>query len=396
MSNIVIYDTLLTVSLALALPTAILLYVGLIKVFLAGKKISSLDSSIDTPPIEILVPIKGTNHNQQQALLSLIMQEYPCHQVTLIVESLSDPASEALDALCREFPRARKLVAGVSSSCAQKNHNLVHGLSNLKPETEIVVFCDGTNSAPPQWLMKFTERLRKREVEVVTTFRRFAPRPQSFPGVCQALYGAVVLLLASVVPKPWGGGTAILRATIEKIPLRETWSRTIVDDLTLGNILGKAGIPVYMDSRNLLHSPLLHHTFTAFANYMDRQIRFPKFTNHFIWGTLMVLYLNLTLAIPVAMREIAGLLLPGGTSDILQYTWAIFMVSMMGLAESTRRLVNPRISSWMWLISIVPLLGVGCFLFLRSIFSGSITWAGKMYWCGKGGVVIRMEDDAAV
>jgi hypothetical protein len=244
--------------------------------------------------------------------------------------------------------------------------------------------------------MKFTERLRKREVEVVTTFRRFAPSPPSFPGVCQALYGAVVLLLASVVPKPWGGGTAILRATIEKIPLRETWSRTIVDDLTLGNILGKAGIPVYMDSRNLLHSPLLHHTFTTFANYMDRQILFPKFTNHFIWGSLLVLFVNLTLAIPLAMREIAFLLLPGDKSDVIQYAWAAFVVSMMGLAESIRRLVNPRISSWMWLVSILPFLGVGCFLFLRSIFRGSITWAGKVYWCGKGGVVIRIEDDAAV
>lgn len=390
-----VYHTFLIVSLALAIPAAVLLYIGLVKVCWGTRKTHAVDLSIETPPIEILVPVKGINHIQKDAFLSLIMQEYPCHKVTFIIESLSDPASALIDALCQEFPNSRKLLAGVSSSCAQKNHNLVHGLSNLHPETEIIVFCDATNCAPPQWLLRFTERLRKREGEVVSTFRQFSPRPQTIPGVSQALYGAIILLLASVVPKPWGGGTAMRRETMEKIPLRETWSQTIVDDLTLGNILGKARIRVYMDSRNLLQSPLANHSFSAFTKYLDRQILFPKFTNHFIWGTLMVLHVNLALSMPLATLQTIAVLLPGMQRDLLPYAWVAFLISMVGVAESARRLINPSISSWRWLLAIVPVLGVGSFLFLRSIFARSITWAGRVYQCGKGGVVKGIEDEAS-
>jgi len=393
MSVHIVYHTLLTVSLALAIPAAVLLYLGLLKVSWGARKKQVVDHTVDAPPIEILVPVKGTNNTQKDALLSLITQDYPCHKVTFIIESLSDPASGVLDALCREFPNARKLIAGISSLCAQKNHNLVHGLSNLHPETAIVVFCDATNCAPPRWLQRFTEHLRKKEGEVVTTFRQFSPKPQTISGVSQALYGAVVLLLASVVPKPWGGGTAMRRETLEKIPIIETWSQTIVDDLTLGNILGKAGIGVHMDSRNLLQSPLPHHSFSAFAKYLDRQILFPKFTNHFIWGTLMVLHVNLTLSMPLAALQ-AIMVSSGFSTDLLQYAWVAFLLCMVGLAESARRVVNPRISSWRWFTALIPVLGVGSFLFLKSIFTRSITWAGRVYWCGKGGVVKGIEDEA--
>jgi hypothetical protein len=377
---------------ALAAPAYILLYTGLIKVWIAFRKRKVSQDSHHTPPIEIIVPVKGTNADQRNALRSLLEQEYPSYTVTLVLESEHDFASSIIDQLCMEYSHARKLIAGIADGCGQKNHNLVYAVSNLQSETEIVVFCDSTNVAPPEWLRRFTEVLRSGESEVVTTFRRFFPRPQNIAGVSQAMYGVVVLLLASVAPKPWGGGSAIRRCTLERLPIRDVWSKTVVDDLVLGNLLSRAGVKVSFDPKNLLISPLTQHSLRSLLGYLDRQIMFPKFTNHEIWGALLVLYVNLAIAIPLALWQGIRLFLDYPNNDVLQYAGLGLVGGMILLMLLTRKLVTPHIAVGAWLLSLFPLLFTGAFIFLRSIFRGFIDWHGRRYWCGKEGVVTRVEE----
>lgn len=383
---------LLILVLSLAAVGVILLYTGLIKVWIAFAKRDDNYDIIHEPFIEIIVPVKGANQNQRIALLSLLKQDYSSYSVTLVVESEDDPASAVVDKICGEDTKARKLIAGFAKRCGQKNHNLVYALNRLKPETEIVVFCDSTNVASPQWLARFTASLRTGNNDVVTTFRRFFPRPQNIPGVCQTMYGVVVLLLASVAPKPWGGGTAIRRDILDKLPLKETWSKTVVDDLVLGNILRRAGIKVFLDAKNLLSSPLNDHSLSSFFGYLDRQIMFPKFTNNEMWGTLLVLYVNLSIAVPLALWETAWFILRGGSDWPIHYVCVGLVGTMMILVLCVRRLVTPHISLVVWLLSLLPLLFIGAFIFLRSVTRGFIDWHGKRYWCGNEGVVERVED----
>jgi len=387
-----IFHVLAILVLSLTAPVFILLYGGLVKVWIAFARRDRTSDSDYAPPIEIIVPVKGTNADQKNALLSLLKQEYSSYSVTLVLESDDDPASLVIDQLCKEFAHVRKLIAGTAKDCGQKNHNLVYALSKLKPDTEIVVFCDSTNAAAPQWLSRFTASLRTGRSGVVTTFRRFFPRPQNIPGVCQTMYGVVVLLLASVAPKPWGGGTAIRRDILEKLPLYDAWSKTVVDDLVLGNLLRRARIKVSLDPRNLLISPLRDHSFRSFFGYLDRQIMFPKFTNHEIWGTLLVLYVNLAIAVPVALWETVRFLEGPDKAYVIQYVSAGFIGGTILLVLCSRRLVAPHISAAKWLLSLMPLLFMGAFIFLRSIFRGFIDWHGKRYWCGKEGIVDRIQD----
>ena len=130
------------------------------------------------------------------------------------------------------------MFSGIAALCAQKNHNLLAGLRSLKPDTEILVFCDSTNMADPGWLGRFTKPLRNGDCQVVTTFRAFRPDPETLGGVCQAIYASFIRLLAAIKPTPWGGATAIRRETFERLNVAEAWSRTVVDDLILGNAFG--------------------------------------------------------------------------------------------------------------------------------------------------------------
>jgi ceramide glucosyltransferase len=378
----------LFVAVALA-PICVVLIIQAWKIRSAVRHRSYDEASVTRIPVEILVPVKGSLPYHKPVLRSLLEQRYEPYAVTFIVESADDPANRVVDELCAQYPIGRKLVSGLANCCAQKNHNLVEASKSLRPEAEILVFCDSTNLAEPDWLLGFTAPLRAGEAQVVTTFRAFDPRPETIAGMCQAVYAACIVVLNSIKSSPWGGATGIRRKTFETLKVADVWSRTVVDDLVLGNILREARVEVRFDPRSLLTSPLEHQTFRGLLSYLDRQILFPKFTNPGIWVSSLVCSVILTVGLTLAL-SVAALYPPGYTGALP--TWvSIACLGLIALAGMALRSLSPiRLSASRWLFSIVPLLIVGCFVFLRSIFVNRIDWHGTKYYPGSSGVVLRM------
>ncbi len=275
--------------------------------------------------------------------------------------------------LTEEYSHALEVIAGISVSCSQKNHSLVAGLRHIRPEAEILVFCDSTNIAHPDWLGRFTAPVRRGETQATTTFRSFEPEPETLGAVCQAIYGSFVLLLAASLPKPWGGATAIRRETFERLNVAEAWGKTVVDDLVLGNALERGGVAIKMDTGNLLKSPLLNQTVRGFLSYLDRQILFPKFTNPGIWLTMHVVYLNLTLTLTVSV-VVAASSAVGCVGSVAGPARVRFLTSLLVVAVALRR-VNPYgFSLHKWLRISFPCMFFHAFVVVRSIFRNHIDW----------------------
>jgi len=337
--------------------------------------------------VEIVVPVKGVFPGHEAALESLTTQDYPCHAVLFVLESDTDPANAVVDAICGRRANARKVLSGISSVCAQKIHNLIVAANHLRPDTEIVVFCDSTNSADTTWLERFTRPIRSGDAEVVTTFRVFQPDPETLGGTCQAIYAAFVRLLATNKPKPWGGATGIKRDTIQRLDVLDAWSNTVVDDLVLGNVLERAGVSVYMNPVDLLESRLPNQTIGGFLGFLDRQIMFPKFTNPDLWILALCSHLNLTSAMLAAfvigcLHVVVGV---GNTSLVLcSYAfWAAVVIFALVL-----RSMNPSsVGAGAWLRSFVPCVLFAAFIFCRSLFRNYIDWHGRRYLTGKQGIV---------
>ncbi|HMK34225.1 MAG TPA: glycosyltransferase [Desulfomonilaceae bacterium] len=339
-------------------------------------------------PVDVLIPVKGTFPGQERILASMLQQSYPDYQVIFILESDDDPAAAVVDTLSRKYSHIRKVVGGISVTSAQKNYNLLVGLQHIRSETEILVFCDSTNIAHPNWLERFTAAARSREAEAVTTFRSFKPEPETIGSVCQAIYGTFVLLLAATVPKPWGGATAIRRETFERLRVSELWAKTVVDDLVLGNALQRGGVSLKMDTSNLLTSPLRNQTVQAFLSYLDRQILFPKFTNPGIWLAMLIAYLNFTFAFLVSLG-VAGAFACGRAEGLPGICAWVFLAALVVVALVLRR-VNPfRISLRNWLLYFIPALFFHAFIVVRSIFRNHIDWHGRRYWPGREGIILR-------
>jgi ceramide glucosyltransferase len=372
------------------IPPVVYASLGAIRIFLASKR-DGWQTRADFPLMEILVPIKGVLPNQEKILESLLRQDYPSYNVIFLIESEEDPAGSLVDSLSSRYPHVRKLITGTAGMCGQKNHNLVQGIKHLSPSAEVVVFCDSSNMVDADWLRRFTEPLRTGAFEVVTTFRAFDPRPATIWGICQAIYAAFLLLLIANKPKPWGGATAITRSALQRLDVIGEWSRNVIDDLALGNILDKAGIPVFLDPLSLVRSPLPNQCLSGLIHYLDRQILFPKWTNPIIWSIILVFQLSVTAAAVGAF--IVAILFPLGlTSPILGWSSYCFFIVLFAAAVLFWSMNPFRIPIWRWLISYLPFIFVTAFVLSRSVFRDHIEWHGKRYYLGKGGVVLCVED----
>lgn len=342
-------------------------------------------------PLELLVPLKEVLSGQEQTLLSLLNQTHPAYRVLFILESEMDPANRMVDSLCERYGHARKIISGLSTGCAQKNHNLIAGIQSLRTETEIIVFCDSSNLAEPDWLLRFTEPLDTGASEVVSTFRAFDPKPETLGGVSQAIYGSFVLLLDVLKPKPWGGATAIRRETFEELNVSAAWARTVVDDLILGNVLEGRRISIVLDTRNLLRSPLHNQSVAGFLSYLDRQILFPKFTNPGIWAVTLAAHMNVTLAVLVSAITGLALFPLGLAGPVLALASYGYLASLFLTALLLRNLNPFPVSVGNWLISFVPSIFLIAFIFLRSVFRNYIVWHGRKYRAGFEGVVLEIS-----
>ncbi len=357
----------------------------------AARGADAQNKSVPPPvPLEVVVPVKGALPEQEAVLKSLLEQNYPSYRVLIVLESGEDPANSAVDRLCAQYRHVAKVISGVSTICAQKNHNLIEGVRRLNSETEIIVFCDSANTADPDWLARFTEPVRSGTAQVVTSFRAFQPEPKTMGGVCQAIYGTLLLILTSAAPKPWGGATAILRKTFEEHNVVEAWSRTVVDDLVLGNVLEAAGIEVFMDPVHLLTTPLKNQTVRGLLSYLDRQILFPKFTNPGMWIASLLVHLNMTLATLVT-AIMSVLFLLGYIGAVAGWISVGFFIANQLWVVWLHRMSPSSISLGRWLLLGVPLVFLGAWLFLRSLFINYVEWHGRRYWCGRGGIVVRMD-----
>lgn len=368
-------------------PLVIVIIIGTTKILVSRRVRVTGNRSSPGLSVEIVIPLKGRLPGQEAVLESLLEQRYTNYHLVFVLESDDDAGNVMVDDLCRRYAHARKVIAGTTDACAQKNHSLIEGVRNLKPDTEVIVFCDSTNAAPPDWLEEFTEPIRSEEAEAVTTFRAFDPRPETLAGVCQAVYASFILILLMIKPKPWGGATGIRRRTFDALNVLEVWSCTVVDDLVLGNVLDEAGVEVRMAPGSLLKSPLAAQTVQGFLAYLDRQILFPKFTNPGIWFASLVVMLSLTMAITAAL--VLAVVYPLGLVQPVA-GWVLYpFLGVFGLTILVLRSINPfSISVTKWVLAFVPLLCLASFVFLRSVFANHIDWHGRRYVPGKGGVVV--------
>ena len=346
-----------------------------------------MEPAQESPPVAVLVAIKGTSAGTARFLDSLCSQDYPHYRIVFALESTADPAwpvvTAARDALAGRI--AIDLVsAGRAAGRTQKVHNLREALQALREADRIVVFADADTFLPPAWLTDLVRPIARGEVEASTGYRW--PLPQD--GGLATLVGAAADLSMTTSARSrhwnvcWGGSCAVLRAALDAIGLPAVWEHAASDDVTLSHALRSHGFTINSPLRSLVPSPVSHSWPGLFAFARRQHLMLRTYApGHWLLGgwILCIPAVGAAAALVGLLRGVLPAALCLATSVVLlqvrgslrqRIAAAILPPGDLRTARATL-----RFASLAW----PAVHAVHCAAFLCSCVGQSFTWAGVRY-----------------
>jgi len=228
------------------------------------------------PPgrVALFAPCKGLDVELEGNLRAVLEQDHDDFEVTFIVESLDDPATEVIRRLIAEYPgvATRLVVAGQATNCGQKVHNLRAATADLRDDIRFLAFIDSDARPRPEWLRLLLSRFNFSHLGAVTGYRWFAPERTSLVNLL--LYSlncdVMSLLGRSSYYLIWGGSWVIRRDVFQYIGLRDAWKGTLSDDLVASQVLRRARLPVQFEPAAVVASPVNYDT-AGMLSFVRRQ-----------------------------------------------------------------------------------------------------------------------------
>lgn len=204
------------------------------------------------PRAAVVIPCKGLDARFDSNVRSLLRQDYGNYRLFFVVGEKTDPAYERLQAIVSGPHRepdacdADVLIAGPSTSCSQKIHNLLYAIDRLPADIEILGFADSDVCVRSDWLDQLVWALRRPKCGVATGYRWFVPTRNNLATLALSAINASIAQLMgnSCFIHAWGGSMAVRVEDFRRLRLPQTWKNTLSDDLSLSQAVKKAGMTV--------------------------------------------------------------------------------------------------------------------------------------------------------
>jgi cellulose synthase/poly-beta-1,6-N-acetylglucosamine synthase-like glycosyltransferase len=345
-----------------------------------------------TPFVSVIVPGRGLEPGLHENLQTLLEQDYPRYEVLFAFDAADDPAIQVGDELSHGASRiARTIIAGPATDSGQKVHNLRVAVTEVDPESEVLVFVDTDARPARDWLKCLVAPLADETLGASTGYRWFVP---SRGGIASRLRGVWNASVASALGADtaknfcWGGSTAIRRSTFEKLAVSERWRGTVSDDFTITRVLKEAKLPIHFTPHCLVAS-VGDCDFKELFEFTTRQIKITRVYASHLWlplllgsalfaivfiGCLILLILQIlkilspTYLLPLALIIIFTL---GAAKSFIR--WRAINIPLTQYRAALRRDLLAHIFLW----------PVASLLYLYNAivagFSRHITWRGITY-----------------
>lgn len=350
-----------------------------------------------TPQCAVIVPCKGVPKDLGKNLQGFLNLDYPEYTVVYVVESEGDEAVPVIRKIIGGDSRARLSVAGLSITCAQKNHNLLAGLKQAGDDAEVYVFADADINPQPSWLRELVLPLADEKISVTSGFRWLHARKGTVGELAHSYMNVFMYVLFSVAcffggVGLWGGSMAIRRKEFEELGVADKWARAGVDDISLSHLVLKARKKAVVVPHCIIQTDDLLPTVRSTISWFERQIMFLKAYHKSLWFflgiPLMVSGVSLIGLMPFALLAAAfperTFLAAGGGAALVFYFGELITVSLYPLLGS---MYSIKKFFFFW-----PFLRFtqGASFFL-TLLTNKITWAGIKYQLAFNGDVSRIE-----
>lgn len=245
------------------------------------------------PKAIVIVPCKGLEHDFEENIRAILMQDYRDYEVIFVTESENDPAYGVLSRLLKQSRRSAWMVmAGEAKMQGQKVHNLcaaIDMLGSIDRRVEILVFADSDARVTRNWLSDLVAPLSDKRIGATTGFRWYLPvsNPRNLSGrlasILLSVWNASALsLLGERSSFAWGGSMAIRRENFERLGIRERWQGAVSDDYVLTSAIRETGQRIKFVPQCLVASHA-DATFDSLLEFTTRQIRITRVYSPRVW-----------------------------------------------------------------------------------------------------------------
>lgn len=335
------------------------------------------------PFASVIAPGRGLEYGLRENLQTLLEQDYPRYEVLFVFDRADDPATQLVrDGSARI---ARTIIAGPATDSGQKVHNLRVAVTEVDPESEVLVFVDTDARPARDWLKKLVAPLADEALGASTGYRWFVPNRGGLASRLRGVWNAsVASALGSDTAKNfcWGGSTAIRRSTFAKLNVAERWRGSVSDDFTITRVLKEAKLPIHFTPHCLVAS-VGDCDFKELFEFTTRQIKITRVYASHLWlplllgsalfaivffGGLILLILSPTYLLFLILVTIFTL---GATKSFIR--WRAVNIPLAQYRSALRRDLLAHIFLW----------PVASLLYLYNAivagFSRRITWRGITY-----------------
>jgi cellulose synthase/poly-beta-1,6-N-acetylglucosamine synthase-like glycosyltransferase len=237
------------------------------------------------PFASVIAPTRGVEDGFAENVRPLLEQDYPAYEVIFVFDDAADAAVQIVKQL-----GGRTVISGPADGTGQKVHNLIAAVGEIDQKCEVVVFVD-TDARPDNvWLRKLVAPLSDENIGASSGYRWFIPQRG---GLASRLRGVWNASIASALGEDtsknfcWGGSTAILRATFERLNVVRRWAGTVSDDFTITKVLKEAKLPVHFTANCLVPS-VGDCDFRELLEFTTRQIKITRVYAPHLWLPLML------------------------------------------------------------------------------------------------------------
>jgi cellulose synthase/poly-beta-1,6-N-acetylglucosamine synthase-like glycosyltransferase len=348
------------------------------------------------PRCAVIVPCKGANGNLQSNLESFFNLDYPDYEVIFVTEDARDAAMPVIETVIAGRQNGIGLSAGLSTRCAQKNHNLLAGIDAARG-AEVYIFADSDVRPRPEWLRELILPLGNDAISVVSGFRWLHAKNGNAGEWMHAYANIFIYVTFSCAfflggVGLWGGSMAIRRREFESLGVAAKWSRAVVDDLSLSQLIYKSKLKGVLVPSCMAHSDELFQDIKGGLRWFERQIMFLKVYFKPIWFFLafpivlagVALMALLPAALLLGHFRAGGFFAHGGGAAVLFYIGELLTVMLYPL-------MGPMPNFLRFLVLQPFLRAMQAVSFLRTLIAGSIVWAGVRYHLKFFGDVSRVE-----
>jgi len=339
-----------------------------------------------TPRCSVILPCKGLPYNFENNIRSFLELDYPSYEVLYCVESESDPAVAVIKKVAADDPRARLVVAGLTSNCGQKNHNMLAAVK-VANAPEVFVFADSDIKPRADWMRALVLPLSDPKIAVASGFRWLYHEERKLGGIANAYQNSILYILFTAASffqdiGLWGGSMAMRVKDFVDLRVGECWAETVVDDMSLSEIVMKSKSKSVMVSSCITPTEDTIDSFGKSVAWYKRQVLYLKAHQKMQWYATIpgvTLFLAMYAWLPISVVYAA---LNGFSLSAFIAIGGLAPIALMAGTASTG-LLYPLLGKHPNLLMFILCQPLSMFTVLwgafLTLFTNRIKWSGFIY-----------------